>query len=551
MTTSYVKSNAYSLPRGSQEYAAYRPAPDGRDRRGPLVSVLLPTHNRPRTLPHALASVVGQTHRNLEIFVVNDGGCDVGDIVRSFGDPRITFIDRRQNRGKPYSLNEALARAEGKYVAYLDDDDIYYPNHVQVLVDALEGSTDCQVAYSDLYKTYCHVQPNGHREILSKHVEISRDFDRYLMLHFNHVLHVSLMHRRDLLDRTGLYNEDLNILIDWDMTRRLAFFSDFLHLHTITGEFYSPIEESDRISIQRRKDSREYMRNVLAIRTTHPPRPWDKLEELSVILVTDRLDNRFAETCGRIWRHTFYPYRLYLPLAREDISRLNNEMPNVVLVPVDSLSSPAERVDAALQRSEGSYVAIVPGTLPIEEMWVEHPLYALIHSASGGEGFLLEGADCAVWGAVLRRADLQRARTAHRNLSVEASLTACGIRVRRPRAQELPFEFDEILRQAWQAESDGDWALAARGFEYLAAHHRNELWMKSQAAGAHFRAGHFIEAGRLGHEVNQIRSTVETLLLEAKIRRQQRDCAAAIGLLNDALKGLEHPLATPALAPMV
>lgn len=324
---------------------------EGKDRRGPLVSVLLPTFNRRSSLPDALASIVQQTYRNLEIFVINDGGEDVSDIVRSFDEPRVTFIDRRENRGKPYSLNEALSRARGKYVAYLDDDDVYYPYHVKVLVDALEDQTDCQVAYTDLYKAYCNVLPNGSREVLSKHVEISRDFDRFLMLYFNHVLHVSLMHRRDLLDKTGLYNENLNVLIDWDMTRRLAFFCDFHHVPTITGEFYSPVTNSDRISVQRRKDSEEYLRNILAIRTTNPPKPWSKIDELSIILVIDQLDRSVAETFARIWRYTFYPYQLYVPLPSADISRLNIEMPNVVLVPVNAQSSTDERVDVARSRS--------------------------------------------------------------------------------------------------------------------------------------------------------------------------------------------------------
>ena len=92
---------------------------------GPLVSVLLPTHNRRRYLAEALASAVQQTYRNLEIFVIRDGGEDVADVVRSFDDPRVILIDRRENRGKPFSLNEALSQAQGKYIAYLDDDDVY------------------------------------------------------------------------------------------------------------------------------------------------------------------------------------------------------------------------------------------------------------------------------------------------------------------------------------------------------------------------------------------------------------------------------------------
>ena len=283
------------------------------------MTVLIPTYNRRRSLPRALASVVRQTHRELEIFVVRDGGEDVSDIVRSFHDPRVIFIDRSENRGKPYSLNEALSRAAGKYVAYLDDDDVYYPGHVQTLVDALENRTDCHAAYSDLYKTYCRELPDGSQTVLSKEVEISRDFDRYLMLFFNHVLHVSLMHRRDLLTRTGPYNESLNILIDWDMTRRLVFFTDFYHVPAVTGEFFSPIGECDRISVQCRKDPKEYSRNLLAIRTTRPAKPWPKMEDLSIIVLSDRADRNLRDTLVRIWGHTFYPYRLYLPMPAADI----------------------------------------------------------------------------------------------------------------------------------------------------------------------------------------------------------------------------------------
>ena len=200
---------------------------------GPLVSVLIPTFNRARYFQKALKSILNQSYENMQVIVINDGGQDVSDIVESFYDSRILFINRKENYGKAYSLNEALKHAEGKYVAYLDDDDIFYPMHIETLVDALENKTDCQVAYSDLYKSYCKVLPDGTRQILSKTVEVSRDFDRFFLLHFNHVLHVSLMHRRDLIERTGPYNENLNVLIDWDMTRRLAFFSDFYHVYEI------------------------------------------------------------------------------------------------------------------------------------------------------------------------------------------------------------------------------------------------------------------------------------------------------------------------------
>ena len=503
-------------------------------RSGPLVSVLIATFNRPRYLAEAIASVVRQSYRNIEIIVVNDGGQDVSDVVGSFNDDRLVFINRKENHGKAFSLNEALARAGGKYVAYLDDDDLYYPNHVEVLVNALEGQTDCQAAYSDLYKAHCNVMPDGTRVVLSKIVEITRDFDRFFMLYFNHVLHVSLVHRRDLIEKTGLYNERLNILIDWDMTRRLVFFTDFCHVHTITGEFYGPIGECDRISVQRRKDKSEYLRNVLAIRTTRPAKPWPKLEDLSIILILDRLDAGAARTIGSIWRSTFYPYKLYLPLPPTDVARLNTDMPNAILIPVNPMFCEAEKLDVALRAAEGEYVAVVAGNIVAKDMWVENPLYALMNSPTGYEGFEMDCVEGLRWGAVVRKAELAYARRSFMNLPVPESLQAAGIRLRRPRHEELPFQFDDLIRGARLAEGEGNWAQAAKLYRYISEHHRNGLWMKSLAARALYRAGDHQAAGRFCQEVNQQQPTVETLLLEAKIDRKSDRFAQAITLLTEA-----------------
>jgi glycosyltransferase involved in cell wall biosynthesis len=505
----------------------------------PVVSVLIPTFNRRRYLSGALASVLGQSYRNLQIIVINDGGEDVSDIVNSFNDPRLIFINRKENRGKAFSLNEALARAEGKYIAYLDDDDLYYPNHIETLVNALENKGDCQVAYSDLYKAYCKIMLDGSRQVLGKVVEISRDFDRFFMLFFNHVLHVSLMHRRDLLEKTGPYNEELSILIDWDMTRRLAFFSDFHHVHEITAEFYSPVGECDRISIQRRKDNSEYSRNVLAIRTTRPPKPWTKIRDMSIIFTAEQLNRQAGKTLGLIWRYTFYPYKVYLPLPQAEFNKLKTDMPNIIPVPVDSSTSGAEQVDAALSRCEGDYIAIVTSGFTVEEMWVENALCALIDSSVSCEGFELEGSMNTLWAGVVRKNDLERARKSFPDLPVQQSLRASGIVLRRPSYEELPFQFDGLLQEARLAEENGNWAEAARMFEYIAEHHQNELWMKALAAKAFFKADSRSRAAELGCEVNRQRPTVDTLLLEAKVKREEGNFNSAIELLKRSEQILE------------
>jgi glycosyltransferase involved in cell wall biosynthesis len=519
-----------------------------KSRNGPVVSVLLPTFNRPAYLAHALASVVRQSYRNLQIIVVNDGGQDVRSVVESFNDPRIIFINRPQNRGKPYSLNEALTHATGKYVSYIDDDDVYYPNHIQTLVDALESNTDFGVAYTDLYKTYCRVAPDGRRIALSKVVEVSRDFDRFLMLYFNHVLHVSCLHRRDLLGKAGPYNEKLNVLIDWDMTRRLAFFSDFIHVHQVTGEFYQPEDSSDRISIRRRRDKKEYAQNVLAIRTTRPAKPWPKMADLSIIFTADRFDRQAGETIGLIWRHTFYPYKLYLPLSGEDAGRLNTDMPNVVTVTVEPVwhGLPArentarmavpqlQRIDKALANCEGDYVAVVPAGFPIRDMWVEDSLYALLNTPNGSEAFELEGSSPSCFAVVVRKDHLQLARNKYPLMPIRQGLEAAGISVRRIRPDEIPFQLDSLLKEAQAEEENGNFRRAAEIYEYIGSWYHNQIWMRSLAADALFKAGDFDRVAGIVLWINQLRPTVDTLLLEARIKRRNLDFKRSIELLNKA-----------------
>jgi hypothetical protein len=352
------------------------------------------------------------------------------------------------------------------------------------------------------------------------------------------------MHRRDLIERTGPYNEQLDVLIDWDMTRRLVFFSDFQHVCEITGEYYHPIGDCDRISIQRRKDKSEYARNVLAIRTTRPPEPWTKIREMSIIFAGDRLNKQAGTTIGSIWRHTFYPYKIYLPLPASDFDRLNTDMPNLVRVPVDPATSAAQRVDAALEQCDGDTIALVPPGLPIKDMRIENPLYALMNNPSGSVAFEAEGSTDRLWAGVVSRDDLLAARRDFPDVPVRESLRAAGMVLRSPAFEELPFQFDNLLIHAQSEEKEGNYLGAAHMFEYIAEHHRNDLWMNSLAAKAFFKAGERTRAAELSHKVNRKRPTVDTLLLEAKIKREQRDFNAAIPLLRMAEWILSDPGAT-------
>jgi glycosyltransferase involved in cell wall biosynthesis len=508
---------------------------------GPLVTVLVPTFNRRRYLPAALTSVTEQSYTNLQVIVVNDGGASVRDIVRSLNDPRVLLLERRDNRGKAHSLNQAISYAEGKYVAYLDDDDIYYPNHVAALVDLLEGDTGCGAAYSDLYKTHCRVLEDGRRQVLGKVVNISRDFDRWFLFHFNHVLHVSLMHRRDLLDSTGPYNESVRVLIDWDMTRRLAFYTDFAHTNEITGEFFGPVGECDRISYRMRLDETEYLRNVLTIRTTRPPKPWPKVKDTSIVFLADAIGRDSGTVMRDIWAKTFVPYELYLPLPAEELARLGTEMPNVIPVPTPAGASKAQRLAAALARAGGDYAAVIGQDLAVEHGWLMPATYALSHTPEERRAVRLPSKGAGDPPAVYRAGELREAINRHGDSPIPAAVRKAGIELRDPPPGEYPCLFDDMLKLARSMRDDGKPLQAARTFEEIGRRFGNTLWMKRLEADACFVHGG-CDGRALGvcARLNATRPTVDSLLIEARLHRRADRMDRAIDLLRTALGHLRE-----------
>jgi glycosyltransferase involved in cell wall biosynthesis len=118
----------------------------------PLVSVIIPTYNRPKYLKEAIASAANQTYRNIEIIVSDDGSPDNPQkLVESFQDPRIRFRRNPKNLGIALNVINAFQEARGKYVASLNDDDIWNEDLLEKLVPPLEENSNLVIAFSDHY----------------------------------------------------------------------------------------------------------------------------------------------------------------------------------------------------------------------------------------------------------------------------------------------------------------------------------------------------------------------------------------------------------------
>jgi glycosyltransferase involved in cell wall biosynthesis len=199
-----------------------------------LVSVIIPTRNRPQLLARAIQSVINQTHRDIELLIVNDGGTDISDLIQSFHDPRIIYLQHKQSRGPSAARNSALKRAKGRYIAYLDDDDLYYPHHIATLFNALQGSV-YHVAYSDGY--YAANRWKNGSLITGKKSGYSYEMQWPDVLTDNRLPIDSLMHTRLCIDRVGLFDESLFCHEDWDLWIRFLKEFEFFHIPEATVEY--------------------------------------------------------------------------------------------------------------------------------------------------------------------------------------------------------------------------------------------------------------------------------------------------------------------------
>ena len=118
----------------------------------PLVSVIVPTYDRPEWLRVTLDSVVGQTYRNIEIIVADDGpNPATAEVVKSYNDPRIRY--ERHDGGIDMLQNSALAysKATGTLVAGVHDDDVWHPQFLEKCVAPFIESPDLDLVFCDVW----------------------------------------------------------------------------------------------------------------------------------------------------------------------------------------------------------------------------------------------------------------------------------------------------------------------------------------------------------------------------------------------------------------
>ena len=182
----------------------------------PIVSVIVPTHNRWPLVGDAIESVLTQSYRYFEVIVVDDGSTDGTDAKLAEFGPHLRLI-RQTQRGVSAARNRGVSVARGRYLAFLDSDDLWLPEKLKVQTRFMEGHPGIQICQTDeiWMRRGLRVNPK------MKHQKPSGDiFRRSLELCL--VSPSAVMMTRDLFNGVGGFDERLPVCEDYDLWLRIA-----------------------------------------------------------------------------------------------------------------------------------------------------------------------------------------------------------------------------------------------------------------------------------------------------------------------------------------
>ena len=122
-----------------------------------LVSIIMPTYNCARFICESIDSVLAQTYTNWELIIVDDSSTDnTAEMVANFNDPRIHYLRNEQNEGAALTRNKALRAAKGRYIAFLDSDDLWHPDKLERQIAFME-----QNGYAFTYHEYTEIDESS------------------------------------------------------------------------------------------------------------------------------------------------------------------------------------------------------------------------------------------------------------------------------------------------------------------------------------------------------------------------------------------------------
>lgn len=260
----------------------------------PLVSIIVRTKDRPKLLKRALQSIATQTYRPIEVVLVNDGGCDL-DIEKLkgiLGDVSLNYIRLEKNTGRAHAGNVGIENAKGEYIGFLDDDDEFYPEHVETLITFMIQKNH-DVAYTATEFVEKKFNNDFSEFTENKKWIFGREFSYKDLLIANYIPLISLLFKSSLL-RIFKFDEYFELYEDWDMLIRIGETIKFHFINKITAIYNQ--WSSSQIAF---KSSNDFIRQAtLKLYNKHR-------EKIPVDVIFDLRENNYRKDLSLIEKDTF------------------------------------------------------------------------------------------------------------------------------------------------------------------------------------------------------------------------------------------------------
>lgn len=216
----------------------------------PLISVVIRTHGKAQHhLQNAVASVLAQTYKNIELIVVEDRTDDAREYVEGlraiYGD-QIRYFKSTEG-GRSACGNYGASQAKGAYLCWLDNDDMFFSDHIETLVRALERDPKAVCSYALAWDALSKMHEGLPVELSYELPDVHcRPYDKKRLLSENFIPIQSIIFSKDLFETYGGFNVEFSQLEDWNLWVRYAQGGPFVYTPKVTSIYRTPHNEDER-----------------------------------------------------------------------------------------------------------------------------------------------------------------------------------------------------------------------------------------------------------------------------------------------------------------
>lgn len=259
----------------------------------PLVSIIMPTYNRKNTISKAIESVISQTYSNWELLIIDDYGTDD---IKAFIDneyhdeKRIKCVGNSRKKGVSGARNTGIIKSSGEYIAFLDSDDEWTPNHIDELLNAMikenidmgfslwyERSGDQlkkNIDSCDNKKLLKRALKKLPVKICDKYFVWDEYFFEYTIITYFYCYHLNTMIvKKELLCKIGMFdeklltNEDCDLLFHLLCQNKFVLYNDYHYIYNVSEDGLFSFQRFNDMNFEKISKDEDYVRKITQLGT--------------------------------------------------------------------------------------------------------------------------------------------------------------------------------------------------------------------------------------------------------------------------------------------